>query len=131
MPQDFARIVVATESPNEALRARALDRLAAIFAVLGAHEMQLTLDEHLVRLRPAHLGALRRLVRGCVALGRPREAQRWASRLAANDPEGARTRAFVTGARRGGARRTPFPLLNGAEAAQLMEGVARPPTRRR
>lgn len=131
VPQNFMSIVAASESADEILRVRALDRLAGLFAVLDAHEMQLSLDERLIRLRPEQPGALRRLVRSCVALGRPREAQRWATRLAAADSEDPQTRVFVTAAHRGGARRAPFPFLNAAEAAQLMEGVARPPTRRR
>jgi tetratricopeptide (TPR) repeat protein len=151
MPREFARIVAASRSGDGKLRARALERVAGLYTVLGAHEEQVALDEKLLRIRPQSKGALRRLVHGLLLLDRPEEAWARAQRLLKIDPRDTRSHAFFAVARRAqfpsepgdpvpttGAgwedSRAPIhrlPVFTRDEATHLLSGVNPPPARRK
>jgi hypothetical protein len=151
MPSEFSRIAAATRSRDAKLRARALERLAGLYGLLGAHEEQVELDAKLLRMRPGTESALRRLIHGLLLVGRPEEALARAQRLLQIDPEDARSRAFHVVARRmrfpdeagetkpasDAPQRAPdalihrLPLYTRDEATKLIANVEPPPPRRK
>jgi hypothetical protein len=86
LPPDYAPLLdpYGIDDPDE--RYRALDRLAAIYGLLGAHSEQLALDRSARALRPGSKAPRRRLVYGLLRMGRSDEALAEVERLVALDP---------------------------------------------
>jgi len=95
IPHDFGAIATSANASNRRLRGRALERLAGLYGILGAHEEQIETSEKLLRLRPRSKSARRWLVHGLLLLDRADEAERYARELVQLDPQDARSRAFA------------------------------------
>jgi tetratricopeptide (TPR) repeat protein len=151
IPHDFGAIATSANASNRRLRGRALERLAGLYGILGAHEEQIETSEKLLRLRPRSKSARRWLVHGLLLLDRTDEAERYARELVQLDPQDARSRAFANTVQRyrersesaatseqsATSRPAPealahaLPVLTQAEAVSLLSGAQQPLARRK
>ena len=99
LPGQYQALLTSSRSADPAVRIAAFEGLGFSFALAGAYQEQLAIDEVATALRPRAKEPLRRMVYALLRLDRPSRAVEVAERLVQLDPADSRSRVFANAAR--------------------------------